>query len=47
MASAARRIASGAVDLLATADVDLRGQRAWPGELVMEVLVARLTRLSR
>jgi DNA polymerase-3 subunit delta len=36
-----------AVDLLATADVDLRGQRAWPGELVMEVLVARLTRLSR
>jgi DNA polymerase-3 subunit delta len=36
-----------AVDLLATADVDLRGARAWPGELVMEVLVARLARLSR
>ncbi|MBX3285961.1 MAG: DNA polymerase III subunit delta [Actinobacteria bacterium] len=36
-----------AVALLATADVDLRGARAWPGELVMEVLVARLTRLSR
>ncbi|CAN5909859.1 hypothetical protein BH23ACT2_BH23ACT2_24600 [soil metagenome] len=36
-----------AIDLLATADVDLRGARAWPGDLVMEVLVARLTRLSR
>ena len=36
-----------AVALLATAGVDLRGARAWPGELVMEVLVARLTRLSR
>jgi DNA polymerase-3 subunit delta len=36
-----------AVAMLATADVDLRGARAWPGELVMEVLVARLTRLSR
>ncbi len=36
-----------AVALLAGADVDLRGARAWPGELVMEVLVARLTRLSR
>lgn len=36
-----------AVQLLATADVDLRGGRAWPGELVMEVLVARLTTLSR
>jgi len=36
-----------AVTLLAEADVDLRGARAWPGELVMEVLVARLARLSR
>jgi DNA polymerase-3 subunit delta len=36
-----------AVDLLAQADIDLRGARAWPGDLVMEVLVARLTRLSR
>ena len=36
-----------AVQLLATADVDLRGARAWPGELVMEVLVARLARLTR
>lgn len=36
-----------AIALLATADVDLRGARAWPGELVMEVLVARLARLSR
>lgn len=36
-----------AVRLLAQADIDLRGARAWPGDLVMEVLVARLTRLSR
>ena len=36
-----------AIQLLAAADVDLRGARAWPGELVMEVLVARLARLSR
>lgn len=36
-----------AVRLLAAADVDLRGAQAWPGELVMEVLVARLARLSR
>lgn len=36
-----------AVGLLAQADIDLRGARAWPGDLVMEVLVARLTRLSR
>ena len=36
-----------AVALIAEADVDLRGARAWPGELVMEVLVARLTTLSR
>lgn len=36
-----------AVALLAEADLDLRGARAWPGELVIEVLVARLARLSR
>ena len=36
-----------AVSLLAQADVDLRGAQAWPDELVMEVLVARLTMLSR
>lgn len=36
-----------AIDLLATADLDLRGGKAWPEGLVMEVLVARLTRLSR
>ncbi len=36
-----------AIALLAGADVDLRGARAWPGELVIEVLVARLARLSR
>jgi DNA polymerase III subunit delta len=36
-----------AVDLLATADLDLRGGKAWPENLVMEVLVARLAQLSR
>ena len=36
-----------AIGLLAGADVDLRGAQAWPEELVMEVLVARLTRLAR
>ncbi|HEY8547464.1 MAG TPA: DNA polymerase III subunit delta [Acidimicrobiales bacterium] len=36
-----------ALDLLATADLDLRGGKAWPENLVMEVLVARLTALSR
>ena len=36
-----------AVDLIAQADVDLRGARAWPNDLTMEVLVARLAALSR
>lgn len=36
-----------ALDLLAGADLDLRGRKAWPENLVMEVLVARLARLSR
>jgi len=36
-----------AVALLAKADVDLRGAQAWPQELTMEVLVARLARNSR
>jgi hypothetical protein len=35
------------VELLAQADLDLRGAKAWPDELVMEVLVARLTGRSR
>ncbi|HEY1278617.1 MAG TPA: DNA polymerase III subunit delta [Acidimicrobiales bacterium] len=35
-----------AVELLAGADLDLRGQKSWPPELVMEVLVARLSRLA-
>lgn len=35
------------MDLLATADLDLRGGKAWPDHLVMEVLVARLARLAR
>ena len=39
--------AARAVSLLAEADVDLRGRTAWPEELVLEVLVARLARISR
>ena len=35
------------IDLLAQADLDLRGAKAWPDELVMEVLVARLAGRSR
>jgi DNA polymerase-3 subunit delta len=35
------------VELIAEADADLRGRIAWPPELVMEVLVARLAQLSR
>ncbi|MBU6316211.1 MAG: DNA polymerase III subunit delta, partial [Acidobacteria bacterium] len=34
-----------AMALLAQADLDLRGAKDWPEELVMEVLVARLSRL--
>jgi DNA polymerase III subunit delta len=34
-----------AIALLAQADLDLRGAKEWPEELVMEVLVARLSRL--
>ncbi len=37
---------SRAVGLLAQADLDLRGAKEWPEELVMEVLVARLSRLA-
>jgi DNA polymerase III subunit delta len=36
-----------AIDLLATADLDLRGGKAWPDDLVLEVLVARLAYLAR
>jgi DNA polymerase-3 subunit delta len=35
-----------AIELLADADLDLRGASAWPEELVLEVLVARLSRLG-
>ncbi|MFM8266704.1 MAG: DNA polymerase III subunit delta [Ilumatobacteraceae bacterium] len=35
-----------AIGLLAEADLDLRGAKDWPEELVMEVLVARLARLG-
>jgi DNA polymerase-3 subunit delta len=45
-----RRIGGGgvtkAIGLLAQADLDLRGAKEWPEELVMEVLVARLSRLT-
>jgi DNA polymerase-3 subunit delta len=34
-----------AIGLLAQADLDLRGAKEWPEGLVMEILVARLTRL--
>ncbi len=34
-----------AISLLAQADLDLRGAKDWPEDLVMEVLVARLSRL--
>jgi len=36
-----------AIDLLAHADLDLRGGKAWPDGLVLEVLVARLAALSK
>jgi DNA polymerase-3 subunit delta len=35
-----------AIELLARADLDLRGARSWPDGLVMEVLVGRLARLA-
>ena len=36
-----------AIDLLSEADLDLRGGKAWPDHLVLEVLVARLATMSR
>jgi len=36
-----------AIGLLAQADLDLRGAKGWPEQLVLEVLVARLSRLRR
>lgn len=36
-----------AVTLLAEADLDLRGAKTWPEELVLDVLVARLCQLGR
>ena len=45
-----RRLGSGgaarAITLLAQADLDLRGVKDWPDSLVMEVLVARLSKLA-
>jgi DNA polymerase-3 subunit delta len=35
------------IDLLAEADLDLRGGKAWPDNLVLEVLVARIATMSR
>jgi DNA polymerase-3 subunit delta len=37
---------SRAVELIAAADLDLRGLKDWPDGLVLEVLVARLSRLA-
>jgi DNA polymerase-3 subunit delta len=37
---------SRAIELLARADLDLKGLREWPDYLVLEVLVARLSRLA-
>ena len=34
-----------AIELLAQADMDLRGRKAWSNELVLEVLVGRMSRL--
>lgn len=49
--TSARRLGSSkirrAIALLAEADLDLRGQKNWSEELVMEVLIARLCQLSR
>ena len=36
-----------AIVLLAAADLDIKGQSALPTDLVLEVLVARLSRLAR
>jgi DNA polymerase-3 subunit delta len=41
-----RRIARS-VEIVAQADLDLRGVKDWPGELVLEVAVARLAALNR
>jgi hypothetical protein len=35
-----------AITLLADADIDLRGEAGWSDELILEVLVARLARLT-
>jgi DNA polymerase-3 subunit delta len=35
------------IDLLAQADLDLRGGKLWPDHLVLEVLVARLASLAK
>ena len=44
---ASQQVESEPVELLAKADLDLRGATAWDGPLVMEVVVARLARLGR
>jgi DNA polymerase-3 subunit delta len=38
--------AARAIQLVADADLDLRGESTWPGEMVLEVLVARLCRIA-
>lgn len=38
--------AARAIQLIADADLDLRGESTWPGETVLEILVARLCRIA-
>jgi DNA polymerase-3 subunit delta len=38
--------AARALQLIADADLDLRGESAWPAETVLEILVARLCRIA-
>jgi len=49
--SQSRRLGTEALlrmlSLVSDADVDLRGRSAWPPELILEVLVARLARVGR
>ena len=37
---------SRAIELVGQADIDLRGASSWPGDVVLEVLIARLSRMA-
>lgn len=41
-----RPVIMRAMRLVAEADIELRGSSSWPGDMVLEVLVARLSRLA-